>query len=94
MKTAEAVESVYQDPTVAVLTWNVHGCVGTDGKLDVDRVAGETPVVRSFPSRLPLLALDRIWVRPRVALKLIKTHRDPLARLASDHLPVYAEVMR
>ena len=53
---------------------------------------GRCPAERSFPSRWPLVALDRVWVRPRHALLAIKAHRTPLARLASDHLPVKAIV--
>lgn len=44
----------------------------------------------TFPSRFPLLALDRIWVRPAGALKEIGVHRSPLSRVASDHLPLRA----
>jgi endonuclease/exonuclease/phosphatase family metal-dependent hydrolase len=46
--------------------------------------------VRSFPSFFPILALDRIWVRPRSALRELTTHRSRRARLASDHLPIRA----
>jgi hypothetical protein len=49
-------------------------------------------VERSFPSRWPLLALDRVWVRPRPSLLALKAHRSPLAAKASDHLPVKAIV--
>ena len=51
---------------------------------------GRCPAERSFPSRWPLVALDRVWVRPRHALLALKAHRSPLAELASDHLPVKA----
>lgn len=51
---------------------------------------GRTPRVRSFPSRLPLLALDRVFVKPRTALVSVSAHGSRLARLASDHLPVCA----
>ncbi len=51
---------------------------------------GHAPAERSFPARLPLLALDRVWVRPRHALLAVTTHRSPNARRASDHLPVKA----
>ena len=51
---------------------------------------GRSPAERSFPSRWPLVALDRVWVRPRHALLALKAHRTPLAQLASDHLPVKA----
>jgi endonuclease/exonuclease/phosphatase family metal-dependent hydrolase len=51
---------------------------------------GRPPAMRSFPAILPLLALDRIWVRPRAALLSLDVHHSPVARLASDHLPVTA----
>lgn len=51
---------------------------------------GRPPAERSFPSRWPLVALDRVWARPRHALLALKAHRTPLAALASDHLPVKA----
>ncbi len=46
----------------------------------------------TFPSWLPLLALDRIWLKPRAARARIRIHRTPLARRASDHLPVRVSV--
>jgi endonuclease/exonuclease/phosphatase family metal-dependent hydrolase len=51
---------------------------------------GRSPAERTFPSRWPLFALDRVWVRPRHALLAFGAHRTPLAVLASDHLPVKA----
>jgi endonuclease/exonuclease/phosphatase family metal-dependent hydrolase len=51
---------------------------------------GHCPAERSFPSRLPLLALDRVWARPRHSLLALKAHRSELAAIASDHLPVKA----
>lgn len=60
--------------------------------LSMHRYLGRTPALPTFPSRLPVLALDRIWVRPRAALVHVAVHRTPLARIASDHLPVWAHV--
>ena len=57
-----------------------------------NRLLGRSVVERSFPSRWPLLALDRVWVRPRPALLALKAHRSPMAERASDHLPVKAIV--
>lgn len=51
---------------------------------------GRSPAERSFPARWPLLALDRVWVRPRHSLLAFGAHRSPLASVASDHLPVKA----
>ncbi len=51
-----------------------------------------TPSPASFPARRPVFALDRIWVRPRRLLREIAVHASPLARIASDHLPVRAVI--
>jgi endonuclease/exonuclease/phosphatase family metal-dependent hydrolase len=56
------------------------------------RRLGHAQAVRSFPARRPLLPLDRIWVRPRCRVARLGAVRTPLARLASDHLPVRAVV--
>lgn len=49
-------------------------------------------VLPSFPSRFPLLALDRILARPQTMISSIEVHRSPLARVASDHLPIKARL--
>jgi endonuclease/exonuclease/phosphatase family metal-dependent hydrolase len=48
------------------------------------------PAPATFPSGWPIIALDRVWVKPRACLRSIEVHRSGLARLASDHLPVVA----
>jgi endonuclease/exonuclease/phosphatase family metal-dependent hydrolase len=53
---------------------------------------GRPPVTRSYPSWRPFLALDRIWVKPNEALKRVWVHKTRLSRVASDHLPVVAEI--
>lgn len=53
---------------------------------------GRGPAVRSYPSRFPLFALDRIWVHPQTAMTRFDVHTSPTARRASDHLPVIAEL--
>jgi len=52
----------------------------------------QTPSPRTFPSRFPVFALDRMWVKPRSLLRSMKVHRSRLARIASDHLPLTAEL--
>lgn len=47
---------------------------------------------RTFPSRYPVLALDRIWASPRRAIVGARVHATALARVASDHLPLVARV--
>jgi endonuclease/exonuclease/phosphatase family metal-dependent hydrolase len=53
---------------------------------------GEAPALATFPAVLPVFALDRIWVRPRRAVRAQAVHVTPTARIASDHLPVAAEI--
>jgi len=50
------------------------------------------PMRRTFPSRWPIFALDRIWISPRHRLLRIEVHNSPLAKLASDHLPLIAHI--
>jgi endonuclease/exonuclease/phosphatase family metal-dependent hydrolase len=53
---------------------------------------GRSVRLRSFPSRRPLLALDRIWIHPVTVLRRMFVHTSTLARRASDHLPVVADL--
>jgi len=53
----------------------------------------DTPHRPTWPARLPLLSLDRIWVYPRSALRQLSVHRTPLSRIASDHLPLVADII-
>ncbi len=46
----------------------------------------------TFPARRPVLALDRIWAYPSERLTRVATHRSVLARVASDHLPLLAQL--
>ena len=50
------------------------------------------PAPKTFPSRHPLFALDRIWIRPRHRLVHVEVHATPLARIASDLLPLVAHI--
>lgn len=52
----------------------------------------DTPSVPTFPAGWPILALDRIWARPRAMLTDLRVHCTPLAKIASDHLPVMGTV--
>lgn len=49
-------------------------------------------ILPSFPSRYPLLALDRILSRPPSLIASLEVHQSPLARVASDHLPLKARI--
>ena len=51
---------------------------------------GKTALVRTFPSKFPVFALDRIWVSPSSTLVDLHCLRTSLTRIASDHLPLRA----
>jgi endonuclease/exonuclease/phosphatase family metal-dependent hydrolase len=46
----------------------------------------------TFPSRLPLLRLDHVFVGGGFEVVRVETYRGPGARLASDHLPLVADL--
>lgn len=53
----------------------------------------ETPALpASFPAHRPILPLDQIWSRGGVMLSELRADTAPLARVASDHRPVVAEI--
>ncbi|HUM40441.1 MAG TPA: endonuclease/exonuclease/phosphatase family protein [Nitrospira sp.] len=58
----------------------------------LSRVFGATSAPATFPARCPLLPLDRIWMTPARALHRVAVHDTPLSRVASDHLPIKADI--
>jgi endonuclease/exonuclease/phosphatase family metal-dependent hydrolase len=56
------------------------------------RLFGALPAPATFPAKWPVFALDRLWARPRSVVKSLQAHSSPLAREASDHLPLVAEL--
>jgi endonuclease/exonuclease/phosphatase family metal-dependent hydrolase len=51
------------------------------------------PPPKTWPSFLPFLALDRVFVSPKIEVESVFSPRDGLARIASDHLPVVATLL-
>ncbi|MBK1705273.1 endonuclease/exonuclease/phosphatase family protein [Halochromatium glycolicum] len=56
------------------------------------RLLSPVPNRASFPSILPLLALDRIWHGSGLSLEHLEAVRTASTRAASDHLPVRARL--
>ncbi|QDC09087.1 metal-dependent hydrolase [Oceanicola sp. D3] len=48
---------------------------------------------RSFPTRRPMAALDRVALSHDLALQDAGVNDSPLARRASDHLPIWADII-
>jgi endonuclease/exonuclease/phosphatase family metal-dependent hydrolase len=59
-------------------------------RAELSRALGGRTRYRTFPSRFPLLRLDRIYCRPREAM--VRSFVDRKARALSDHLPVIADL--
>ncbi|MBS1150225.1 MAG: hypothetical protein H6Q89_1923 [Myxococcaceae bacterium] len=53
---------------------------------------GWAAAVATFPAWLPVFKLDRVWVHPPTALERLSAVTTEVARVASDHLPVVAQV--
>ena len=70
--------------------------IGAQSSLNSFRNAfGSIPMaVASFPSRLPFLALDRIIADREGLIDAVSVHDSPLARVASDHLPIWTTLLR
>ena len=56
------------------------------------RALGRSQPVRTFPSRAPGLSLDRIYVMPADTLIDVKAVSTAATRVASDHLPLVADI--
>ena len=58
----------------------------------LEPVFGPAPPAPTFPAFRPLLSLDRIMGHPRGLVPAVTPHDTPLARRASDHLPLTARI--
>ena len=61
---------------------------------DVRELIGAMRPIRTFPTRFPLVTVDHIFVNQAVQPLSVTVHRSPLARIASDHFPLVAELVR
>ena len=59
---------------------------------DVQRATSGHRPKATFPSRWPLLRLDYIFVSPHLVSTHVSVVSTPLARVASDHLPLVADL--
>jgi endonuclease/exonuclease/phosphatase family metal-dependent hydrolase len=48
----------------------------------------------TFPTRYPLLALDHIFVNDRLRVSSVSVFQNDVARMASDHFPLVADLRR
>lgn len=55
---------------------------------DAQRRLGLKPSVKTFPSSFPAIRIDHFFVSPEVRVMGVSAPLSPLARAASDHLPL------
>ena len=79
-------------PTIILGDFNEWRRVRRSALAILEPVFGSLPVLSSFPSRLPLFPMDRILDWPPGLITHLTVHNTPLAKEASDHLPLVAEV--
>lgn len=59
---------------------------------DVRELIPTAGPVPTFPTRFPLLAVDHIFINEAIQPLSVIVHRSSLARIASDHFPLIAEL--
>jgi endonuclease/exonuclease/phosphatase family metal-dependent hydrolase len=62
-----------------------------DAQLDLQRPNLFRRTMPTFPSRFPVLRIDHMFVSQAVQIVDIHAPNGPLARAASDHLPLVAD---
>lgn len=55
---------------------------------DCQRSLGLRPSVKTFPSNFPAIRIDHCFTSPEIKVTAVKAPLSPLARVASDHLPL------
>jgi endonuclease/exonuclease/phosphatase family metal-dependent hydrolase len=58
---------------------------------DAQKAAPHHKAKPTFPSGLPMLRIDHVFVSRSVHVTRVESVRTPIARVASDHLPLMVE---
>lgn len=58
---------------------------------DAQRLLGLKPSVKTFPSAFPAIRIDHCFVSPEIEIRAVSAPFSPLARIASDHLPLIVD---
>ena len=61
---------------------------------DVRRLVGSSVSFRTYPTSFPALAVDHIFISAVFRATGMYVHRDAVARVASDHFPLVADLVR
>ncbi len=58
---------------------------------DCQRQIGQRPTIKTFPSGFPAIRIDHAFVSPHIRVVGVRAAFSPLARMASDHLPLVVD---
>ena len=58
---------------------------------DCQRQIGQKPTIKTFPSGFPAIRIDHVFVSPHIRVTGVRAAFSPLARMASDHLPLIVD---
>ena len=60
---------------------------------DVQLCVKDKKPQKTWPSILPVLRLDHIFVSPEIGVVDVRVPRNHLTRIASDHLPIVTDLL-
>jgi endonuclease/exonuclease/phosphatase family metal-dependent hydrolase len=84
------------DPTILVGDFNATSVTRPYQRFltklrDAQKCGGPAKTVPTFPSAFPVLRIDHVFVSPSVRVTGVQAPFSPLARMASDHLPLIVD---
>jgi len=85
-----------RDPVILVGDMNATAATRPYARLasrldDAQKRPGLGKLVSTFPSGFPMLRIDHVFVSPRIRVTKVQAPSFPLARMASDHLPLIVD---
>jgi endonuclease/exonuclease/phosphatase family metal-dependent hydrolase len=86
------IDITLPSPLVIMGDFNEWKSFGFGSIRRINRVLGKCASPVTFPSWLPMLSLDRVWIYPKKLKTRIEAFKSPVSRLASDHLPLKATI--
>ncbi|HSE42107.1 MAG TPA: endonuclease/exonuclease/phosphatase family protein, partial [Acidobacteriota bacterium] len=86
------IDITLPSPLVIMGDFNEWKSFGLGSIRTINRLLGRCVSPATFPSWLPVLSLDRVWIHPKQLRARIEAIRSRICRKASDHLPLKATI--
>jgi endonuclease/exonuclease/phosphatase family metal-dependent hydrolase len=91
-KILKMINITLPQPLIILGDFNEWKSFGLGSTQKINRVLGRSDAPATFPSKFPLLSLDRIWAHPKNVLREVDAFKSSTSRVASDHLPLRAVI--